>query len=403
MQTVVIAAVSWLAYTVLLVVVDMLTQHSVGRALMGLRRWVIGRRLDRRAIAIANGKVERGLTRFYRQTPLKEGLDALPYRPDAPIYSPPPWRGPGVTLLDRSASLIVTDGKTQETTDRALLRKVRRRAASLGVDVWDGPALMVTHLPLDASSPVRAKTASYFDLAESIVPLEDEAFRHADNRWRRLRVRRALGDHFLDSPRGLGGVVALVVDDANGRPEILIHKRSGAVATNPGMWCVTPTYVVEDPQSSGKQQSVLGIEVHNVLREILEEVYGYPELNLPNRRIDPDWFLSLDLGEKLHKGISSGSVRCAHLGWYINLVNGLLDSITIVYASQDPELNALLRRSVNADSAEVAAGLGQVVRWIPLDSADLLKLRMAHDFHPGSALAIDLAQTFVSQIRGLNA
>lgn len=114
MNTFAVAAASWLAYTVLIVLIEMLGQHSVSRALNIAQRWATTRRVRRRAVALERGEVEKTLAAFYRHTPVRVGLEALPYRPDAPIYSPPSWRSSTGVVLDGKACLIIVDRRAHE-------------------------------------------------------------------------------------------------------------------------------------------------------------------------------------------------------------------------------------------------------------------------------------------------
>ena len=105
--------------------------------------------------------------------------------------------------------------------DRRLPRQLRRRQHRLGqsLKVWNGEALMSRELPTHYSDSVHASAVGYFDLAEPMVALEEEAVRLANGlRLRKPRVRHSYDCEFPTASRGLGGTTTLVINNGEGVP-----------------------------------------------------------------------------------------------------------------------------------------------------------------------------------------
>lgn len=370
-------------------------QHFISNGLRRIRTAHERRLLSQRRQLVASGKVEQRLIEFYEATPVSSGLVTLSETfgcRKLAIYSPRSWRYVNVGVDVHTSELVVSNGKLRSPVVLSTPKAIRRRENKLSLTIWDGNCLMTTSLPHGFGEPVAAITTTYFTIGEWIVGLEEEAIRGAKRRWRRMPLHRAHARNFPVASRGIGGVAALVVV-RDGEPQILMHRRSDDVATNPGLWCAIPTYIVEDPRSSGQEGSEIGLDLHNLLREILEEAYGYPELVQPNARAHPDWFLALPTAQSLMNGIRAGTVQTLHLGWYVSLTNGLLDSLTLVKATGNVADELFLH--VNASSTEVSNAPG-AVRWFPLHGPELSELCSTPICHNGSALAIELARTALS-------
>jgi len=374
--------------------------QTISSVLARARAYGARRRRHSRREVQRSGRLERSVVEFYRGTDAKDGLFALsePGRTRSlAVYSPPSWRlsgQPGVpeTMLLPKLSPIETAGRTRDKrNDIKKPSSIVRREKLVGTVLWDGDALVTCEMPVGYAGSIVAKPTGYYDIGGRMVALEEEAVRHAQGRARRMGQHRAVADQFSTIPRGLGGIVLLGVESSH-EVKVLVHQRSEDVATAPGAWCATPTYIVEDPKSAGRVASTVGLALYNVLRETLEEAYGFPDLRLPSTRIDTDWFLRAGIGRELNEGVIDGTVRPIHLGWSVNLVSGQLDMITFLLVSGNDELSNRILREVDTSSDEVFG----LARWIILDSPELSDMIFKPTFHGGSAVAVHEARQYMA-------
>jgi hypothetical protein len=90
-------------------------------------------------------------------------------------------------------------------------------------------------------------------------------------------------------------------------------------------------------------------------------------------------------------------LRFIHLGWYLNLLNGLLDLVTMVTVRGTRLELDHFKYSMIPSQTEVASG-PEAVEWIGLYSDDLSKRCLQPDFHSGSALAIQWARCAIRDV-----
>lgn len=379
---------------------EMLGSHAITRLLKSAQAIGFRRRIRRRRDLVRSGELERWLVSTASRQGLGEHLPLISHQDSVrrlAVYAPLAWAA-GETPLPVSQVVPVRTESVQHfrQVDRRAPRAVRRREARLGQRIWDGDALITTELPAAYDASINATAIGYYDLADAMIGFEDEAFRCARSSWRRAQLRSNHG--ILGRRRGVGGTTVLVVFDGT-EHQLLLHRRSDGVATNPGQWCVIPTFVFEDPAASGKTASRLDLTTWNAVRETMEEVFDAKELDRAERRPSADWFLyETELGRLISRLTDSGALRFIHLGWYVNLLNGLVDSITMAYFDLSKSEGVDLRSGVVGSASEVASEEG-AIRWLSLHSDELSSMMLQPTFHSGSALAIDLSRKAVNVLR----
>lgn len=379
-------------------------QHAMMAAVRRLRATATNRLADRRRALVTSGSLEKWLTGYYSERGASASLPTIRHNSKVrtlPLYAPKAWRwGPDVSPLKlgdfeavlSSGNLVHRDANEQPPD------AVRARGKALGRAIWNGDAMEILALPDHYQSSVRARNVGYFHIAEPMIRLEDEAATCAPSRWRRPKIRDGRPCPPLATVTGLGGTAVVVYDSDEGA-RLLIHRRSRDVATNPGLWCTIPTFIVEDPTASGRERTSYDLTVWNVLREVLEEVFDIDEVTRAHRRTNADWFFDeVSFASELAAQYQSGAVQLFHLGWSLNLLNGLLDSMTLVYVRGDRNLYEKLFKNVKGSKLEVDDRDGSIL-WLPLDSSTLRDLMVEPTFHAGSALAIDVVLELLPVIR----
>lgn len=397
----VFGALSWVLLYLLALALEASGNSFLSRNLAWARQRGARFRRRRRRILQNSGRLERAVVDLYRSSTLSDGIATIKGVDERvlPVYSPPAWRITGlahdqaVNLWNATEPPIASTGaRLPPEVDAHKPRSIRRRETLTGTEIWNGTALCVTGLPDAYGNVLQVYASTYFKIGGQMIRMEEEAVRFAQ--WRRPpREHRRQIRSFDKAARGVGGIALLAVDHASG-VKVLIHRRSEDLATAPGSWCVTPTYIMEDPQATGRDPSVLGLALYNVLRETLEEAYGISELRGPMALHNTDRFLESGLGQAMIDGLRRGSVVPLHLGWCVNLVSGQLDMMSLVLVRNDADLERLVTRDVDPGADEIDIG---TTRWIGLDSDELDAMIRQPIFHAGSALALQEARSLLNR------
>jgi hypothetical protein len=312
-----------------------------------------------------------------------------------PILAPKEWLSSGSPIRVSEHHLVAIQTMKREV-EPAIPKVIARREAKFGQRIWNGESLAFTALPKSYGEEVRVRTAGYFDIAKPMIELENEAFRRSGTRLA-LSAPLSRAPLQTDRPIGMGGTAIFVVDDGVDGPSTLIHRRSMEVATMPGIWCTTPTYIFEDPMAGGRDPSRLDAITWNVVREVLEEVFGHEDVSRSSRRSNADWFLDeTDQGRNISDLLDSGHLSLFHLGWSQNLLNGLVDVMTLVYLVGDSTVINSVRKQVSGSKSEVDDQIGSI-RWIPLFSEELSKMCAKPTFHATGALTVKLAREYLAK------
>lgn len=315
------------------------------------------------------------------------------------VYSPSAWQASTalpagdvrpVRPLRREAELL----PERVAPPRPVSRHMRRTAN----EIWDGPSLTNAGLPHSVDDCITPVESGYWNIAPQMIELEEEAIACAGSQfWRRPRRRKAIDDVFDSVERGVGGTVVFVVEEVGAEPRVLLHRRSLKVATNPGLICTIPTYVVENNRPGEKSE--LDLVAWNVLRELLEEAFDKSEVERPAIKPTSDWFFNDDgIGSDLFAAAKDGRLQFFHLGWFVNLINGLLDMMTLAYLRGTSEQLQMVQSQLEGNEHEIHAGYDSL--WFAeLLSDQLSDLCLSGAFHPGCALAIARAREIVAQLR----
>ena len=350
------------------------------------------REYDRRRDLSMSGAIEDWLISYETRAGRSDSLPRFESNGHARtlgVYSPEAWHT--TSALETSVVRPVRPVEEQPAHPTKMLvppRTVRQHMRRTGHEIWDGPSLTTRNLPVAADTPLTPFESSYWIISPQMIQLEEEAFRCAGS-GAKPSVRKSLENEFSTTERGVGGTVAFVIHEIGEEPKVLLHRRSLTVATNPGMICTIPTYVMEN--NSAGRKSELDVVAWNVLRELLEEAFEQRQLEQSSIRVDLDWFLSNGIGERLRELIDNRSLLFYHLGWFLSLTNGLVDAMTLAYLRCDADDVSWLRSQMRGNALEVDDGYNSL--WlIDLFSNELSELCLSRSFHAGCALAVKQAR-----------
>jgi hypothetical protein len=235
----------------------------------------------------------------------------------------------------------------------------------------------------------------YFDVADMMIRLEDEAYRCAARPRRRARIRNRHGfsSTSIRPPVGTGvGVTAVVlIEVESGECHVVLHRRSADVATNPGVRGTIPTFGLEPSVGDGYSRRQLGLLEVNILREMLEELYDLDHLvkASSSRHVASDWFLDrVSSGGRLVELFDDGKVTIVPLGWCVDLVNGVLD-LNVLVRIAVPSINDPVVSSMVANWEAAGKRVGAAsVETLELSSVQLTRECLSHMFHWNCALAV---------------
>jgi hypothetical protein len=271
--------------------------------------------------------------------------------------------------------------------DQRVITESKKR----GVELWDGTVLYATGWD-ESAGLLQVARCNYY----AYVSFGEKVLRESDSTRGKKPYLRAV-DRFgeaLQSTQGPTVVAAATtcVFESDQGPVTVVHRRSSSVVNGRGMYAVTPVFGIE-PHYSGTEKSRFGVVVYNVLKEILEELFGVAEIKLSNDRPhapDPDWMFATEEGRRLVAELEEGRLSLFCSGACIDLTDGSL-ILAVTAHFRDPAFLARLKREARG-SYEAGWFDGQQFEFLELTGSDL-EARMSVDRMIGSsAYSLDRAR-----------
>ncbi|MFI6575980.1 hypothetical protein ACIBFB_09270 [Nocardiopsis sp. NPDC050513] len=263
----------------------------------------------------------------------------------------------------------------------------------LGQRLFGEPALYFDYLDLSDSGPVvDVKRCRYYEVASNLIRLEEETFSAImRGRMNGLPLR---DEAFLDAetaqaaavkPFPVGCPVVLALRRGDGY-QVAVHTRSHETSTFGGAKSVTPNFGLMPVVGSSDGRPV-GLLYYNFLKEYLEELYGYDELNRMTlqRRADPRWFYGIPEARML---LESPHFSLETLGMGFNALNGVL-VLPMLARVDDVDVAARITGQVKVNG-ETGADHGDELDggFVPVDSPRLAAWPVQRRYNPASAFGL---------------
>lgn len=222
-------------------------------------------------------------------------------------------------------------------------QRVIARSKKRGVELWDGTVLHATGRD-DSSGLLRVARCNYY----AYVSFGEQVLRESDSTKGKKPYLHA-ADRFGQALRSAQGPTAVAaattcVFESDTGPVTVVHRRSSSVVNGRGMYAVTPVFGIE-PNFSGSETSRFGVVVYNILKEILEELFGVAEIKLSNNRPHaphPDWIFTTDEGKRLVAELEEGRLSLSCTGACVDLTDGSL-ILAVTAHFRDPAFLARLK------------------------------------------------------------
>ncbi len=260
-----------------------------------------------------------------------------------------------------------------------------------GVELWDGTVLYATGWDASAGL-VGVARCNYY----SYVSFGDKVLRESDSTVGKKPYLSAVGrfSQALQSAQGPTVVAAATtcVFESDKGPVTVLHRRSSSVVNGRGMYAVTPVFGIE-PNYSGTEKSRYGVVVYNVLKEVLEELFGVAEIKLSNDRPhapDPDWMFATDAGRRLVAELEEGRLSLSCSGACIDLTDGSL-ILAVTAHFRDPAFLARLKREARG-SYEAGWFDGRQFEFLELTGSDVEAMMTIDRMIGSSAYSLDRAR-----------
>ena len=321
------------------------------------------------------------------------------------VFYPADWQIHDVdSLLDRS--LPAPEARDFAFYDYSHLHDLQNSNPGL----YDGQTFTMQSI---REKPLRLRGAigRYFDMLATCAALERELRDAVAEGWMRAPSRATY--HRQMSPadaltRGSGrsatiGIGALtVLNDGDGY-KALLARRSAATAIDSGMYHVLPAMIFEPTTADFADRREWSLK-HQIMREVLEELFNCPERRQPAR-----WNYFYDHPALLYllDMLDTGRAQLCATGIVFNLLT-LRPEVSALLLIHDPEW---YRRITAADSdmpfATAAETEGGSVVLAPIGSDDAFLAHFPPDLHlmmPAQAtatlwLGIDLARREIQKRR----
>jgi hypothetical protein len=271
--------------------------------------------------------------------------------------------------------------------DQRVIAESKKR----GVELWDGTVLYATGWDASAGLLSVARCNYY-----SYVSFGDKVLRESDSIGGKKPYLSAVGrfSQALQSAQGPTVVAAATtcVFESDKGPVTVLHRRSSSVVNGRGMYAVTPVFGIE-PNYSGTEKSRFGVVVYNVLKEVLEELFGVAEIKLSNDRPhapDPDWMFATEEGRRLVAELEEGRLSLSCSGACIDLTDGSL-ILAVTAHFRDPAFLARLKREARG-SYEAGWFDGRQFEFLELTGPDVEAMMTIDRMIGSSAYSLDRAR-----------
>ena len=235
---------------------------------------------------------------------------------------------------------------------------------------------------------LRGALGRYYDMLATCAAFERELHAAVAQGWMRAPSRTAYHRH-VQPPEALRrgvkrsaaiGIGTLTVFNDAGQYKALLARRSDATAFDSGMYHVLPAMMF-GPTTAGFSDAREWSVKHQVLREVLEELFNMPEQRSPARW---DFFYDHPALRYLVGLLDSGAAQLCATGIIINLLT-LRPEISTLLLIHDP---AWYRRVTAPDSDMPLATAAETLRDSLASRADCGRRRLPVPF-PGRPASDD--------------
>jgi hypothetical protein len=270
-----------------------------------------------------------------------------------------------------------------------------KKREKLGQRIWpDSPSVYLDRVEFQSEHqpPLFVlKRCTYHQVLSNIIRLEDETFDGVRSaRFEKAHFRASVlpsaskAVQLVKKPFGLGGAVLIVLKSKRDC-KVLIHERSGDIATYPSAKAVVPNFGFEPIAEIGAEVKE-DIFRFNLFREFAEELFNYEELvrAATGRRIDPLWFYDVSKEVKhLRAAIKDSLCSIASLGFGFDCLNGVPIFSYVVVVESEKVINDI-EHGTNLNWE------GAGVQIISLNrSVEVLRNWLCKgEFHPGGAFTL---------------
>ena len=322
-----------------------------------------------------------------------------------PILTKRNWQHVSPIQLSGESLVRHDDGVERKfPVDERLLAK----RAFMGQKLFNDPSLYLDALEEEPNSIIlRVKSCKYFELATSLIRLEEETY-DAVRRRRRSSLLPIRNNHFSSVDQaarcslkpfsvGCAGLMALEVE---GTYEFIIQTRSSATITAGNLLAGIPQFgLMPVPQHDEN----LGILPYNFVKEYCEELYNREDLVqlMQSRHLPASWLGSFPEAGELLGMIHNGTCRLYSLGFGIDALSGT-GTIAMLALIKNAEFAKSLRSkfAANWEIAQRQAGVKSIeplrfVNWHSVEFEDWLR---SGTLYYGSAFTIALAVKFLSTL-----
>jgi len=383
---------------------------SIPKWYKGLQKQRLSRTASKRRSLLENSKmIHSWLIRYYKENGNINDLFDCRIRNfeiKIPFLTKREWQYSCPMPYEKDVLLKYAETANQEfPVDASLIDKRK----GLGQTLFDSPALYLDRIEENGASIVlHVKSCDYFQLATSIIRLEEETFKAIQKgAFKPLPIRNSYissvsqVQSLLRKPFAIGCAVALALRTEDSY-ELLIHTRSHATVTFGGSKAVIPNFglapiiggarmfapdsIVAPSVDGAKSQSLL---YYNFIREFLEELYNYEELiNLiSSRKANPFWFYDLPEARKLRVWIDQNAFSMEFLGFGFDALNGN-PVIALLGMINDERLSIEFKNDLelNWEIAERKRRLD--FEFVDIRSADLERWLRDYKYHTGAAFTV---------------
>lgn len=212
-----------------------------------------------------------------------------------------------------------SDERTSIKVDQNLIKSRKK----LGQNIWDDPLLFVKSINLSKKQVVISTVVgSYYEYLSTSGQLEEEVVASIIKGKRTVKLRDKYFANIAAVFKGepfpsAFGVHTLLLFKLGSEWKTIVQRRSTDVATNADKIAGVPCFGVV-PADNSVHDSLIR---YNLLKEIYEELFDAEEVVKKHKRVEKDWFYTVDPIKKLIKLFNDDSANIHVLGLCIEAVN----------------------------------------------------------------------------------
>lgn len=371
----------------------------------------------RQALLSDVGRVYGWLIEYYIQHDAQNDLFDCKignYETKIPFLTKTEWQYPFKIPINEDVLLDYADSTPPDFEVDAKLLSKRQR---LGQRLFNEPALYLDRIEYaDSQLCLCVKTCDYFQIATSMIRLEEETFRAVQRKtYRGTPIREAYLPHLARAEQlrkkpfaiGCAFVLALKNEDSY---EVLIHTRSHSTVTFGGVKAATPNFGLAPVRGLSRELRLIGLEesqsmagqinllFYNFVKEYLEELFDYEQLieQMRERRANALWFFELPEAQQLMRLVLQDQLTIEFLGFGFDALNGnTIIAMLGVLDDQDASMDLKRHLKMNWEFASEQGTLE--IEAVDVQSPILEQWLRDHRYHAGGAFAISRALERLNQ------